>query len=555
MCGISMFFARESIPDITLLDILFKWGEKRGNDGFGLCHITPNGSKLVYKTDETYSKHNYNVKDFLLSNGLGVGDIIIAISRAQPETEAPTTLDNIQPIINNNIVLVHNGAVCNYISNKLKEKCKTTDQYKFETFIDSEAIIASYILHGRNIKNALEYISGGVACILLDMGKKKIYLATDFKPIAHCYIRGIGYFVASDNDCLREIVQKITGAPRDGMNVWEDWYAHYIRGNSIKEIDIDSGMTRSIKYKPRYITQDWDTKNKSSGDLCIVACSGGLDSSITLSILKLAGYENILACHFKYGHRGQEAEESAINKICKQLDIKLKTIDIKSAMKQIDNKSMLIDPTKEITTGTDKGLKKLDAWVNGRNMLFLSFMAAIAEREVMDNNFSKVYLLGGMLNLSESGSYPDNSEYFLSSFLEHCKYGTLIGDRIEPLYCLSNLMKSELFSLIKCFHLEDIYKNTISCDRPYYDKDNDIAYNCSKDGIPACGSGLLSYWASQMVGMKDDRNFYEVDDEQYEAYIPIHIKEKFNRKYINVESIINRILLPKSKIEELKNNL
>jgi 7-cyano-7-deazaguanine synthase in queuosine biosynthesis len=557
MCGIAMFFARESVPDYDVLDTLFTWSEKRGIDGFGIVHILRCGNKITTRclnTDKPYSEYKDEVKKFL-SSEIEVGDIIVAISRALPETESPTSKINKQPIENSGLVVVHNGAVTKSVDNDLRKWSKENpEKYSYCTSIDSESILASYVKHNSNIKDAMEYISGGFASIMVDLYKKKIYLITDFKPLAHSYIRGVGYFVASDVGCLREVVQKITHSPRDGMNLWEDWYAHYLRGGRIKEIDIDSGMTRTISYNPRYITQSWESSRVEEGkELCLVSASGGLDSSMTLAILKFAGYENIIACHFTYGHRGQLAESLAIRKVTEKLGIPLKILDLKPLMKEIDTSSMLIDESKPITTGTNEGLKRLEAWVNGRNMLFLASMAALAESEVMKHDYEKVHLLGGFLNLTESGVYPDNAEYFLHSFLEHTKYGTLIGNRLSPLYCLSNLMKSELFTLIKAFKLEDIYAETISCDRPKVILRNKKfkPYNCSKNGIPACGSGLLSYWGAKIAGVEDKRRFYEVEDDRFDPYVPEHIIQSFKRE-TDVSSIINRILLPEDKLENLR---
>lgn len=560
MCGIAMFFARESVPDYNILDSLFTWSEKRGIDGFGIVHILNCGNRLTTRclyTDKPYSEYRDKVMKFL-SGKVEVGDIILAISRALPETEAPTSKITMQPIENHNLVVVHNGAVAKSIDDALRNWSRENHElFSYCTSIDSESILASYVKHNFNIKESMEHISGGFASIIVDLSKKKIYLITDFKPLAHSYIRGVGYFVASDVGCLREIVQKITHAPRDGMNLWEDWYAHYLRGGRIKEIDIDSGMTRTISYRPRYITQSWDSSKVEKGkELCLVAASGGLDSSMTLAILKFAGYENITACHFTYGHRGQLAEALAIRKVTEKLGIPLKVLKLQELMKEIDTSSMLIDESKPITTGTNEGLKRLEAWVNGRNMLFLASMAALAESEVMKHDYEKVHLMGGFLNLTESGVYPDNAEYFLQSFLEHTKYGTLIGNRLSPLYCLSNLMKSELFTLIKAFKLEDIYYETISCDRPKVILKNKKfePYNCAKNGIPACGSGLLSYWGAKIAGVKDNRRFYEVEDDRFDPYIPEHIKQSFKRK-TDINSIINRILLPEDKLENLRKHL
>lgn len=560
MCGLSGFFARESVPDYKYLHKLFLDGQNRGEDGFGLVIIKrkPNqdvGSISLTTVGCYYDKR----KEFesFVNNNLEVGDLLLAINRAAPEQEPPTSLDNIQPINSDEFCLVHNGSVSNIIHQTLLNDSEL--DYTFKTEIDSESIIASYVKHNRNIKDAMEYISGGVSAMLYDYKKDCLYLINDFKPLAQGYIRGYGYFLASNNDTIGDIIEDITGCTRDGICLWENYYHHYLSGGRIKEIDLDSGFVKNIKYQPRYITQNWDSnyknnikKESNNQELCLVSASGGFDSSLTLAILKLSGYQNIIACHFKYGHRGQEAEEIAITNVCKELNIPLKIFDVENLVSSIDPHSMLIDENAKITTGTKEGLKKLDAWVNGRNMIFLTIMASFAESQVMEHDYQNVHLLGGFLNLTESGHYPDNSEYFISSFLEHCKYSTLIGNRIKPLYCLSNLMKSDQFFLMDQLKLHSVWKETISCDRPIVE--NGIAKNCSKDGIPACGSGLLSYWASKMVGLDDMkiRNFYEVDDPDYQAHIPTHLAtNKIIEK--DIKSIIDRILIPNENKKTLYN--
>lgn len=613
MCGITAFFCRESSIDYKHLDTLFSWTEKRGQDGFGYVLIKkdPEDGRRkifsVFKNHLKYSECKKLVKQALIDvdGGVNIGDLIIAISRAAPETEGKTDQTNLaetmQPIVrkDHGLALVHNGAVSNKVYKFLKDM--NPDTYKFETTIDSEAILSAYVSKNRNMKDAFEILSGGFATIIYDEHKDMLYVVNDFKPIAHGYVRGVGFFLHSDNDALGEVIQNITSCTRDGVAMWETFYHHYLSGGRIKEIDLDSGFMRNIKYSPRFITQQWDSnfgiivkpenntvvdiidadvlenavkhaiteRDKNDDSLCLVAASGGLDSSMTLAMLKLAGYKNIVACHFNYGHRGGDAEELAIKNICTDLGIECKVFDLKNLLSDIDTTSMLIDKEAKITTGTKEGLKKLDAWVNLRNTQFLTWMATYAEAQVMKYDYKTVYFLGGFLNLSESGHYPDNSEYFLQTFLEHLKYGSLIGNRIKPLFGLSNLMKHELFVLIKEFGLTSIYAQSISCDRPvietpvcdhttinYIPKNaNDsVPCNCMKGGIPACGSGLLSYWASKMVGMDDMkiRNFYEVSDPGYVAYIPDHIKQNF-KKVPQINDVINRIILPEDKLNNLKN--
>ena len=285
-------------------------------------------------------------------------------------------------------------------------------------------------------------------------------------------------------------------------------------------------------------------------ELCLVSCSGGLDSTTTLAMLKLAGYENVIACHFDYGCRSGAAEKIAITNICKELDVPLKIFDISQLMKSIDTTSMLTDENAPVTTGTSDDIKSTAAWVHGRNMMFMTIMASYAEALVTKYDYDKVLLLGGWMQLSESGVYPDNSEYFTSSAMEFFKYGTLIGNRIEPCFGLSDLMKFEQFALIKEFNLNHAYKHAISCDRAKVI--DGVPCNCMKDGIPACGSGLLSYWGSKMVGLDDTkiRQFYEIDDPNFKPLIPGHIKTGDQNNY-DIHKIIDRIHFPKDKLERL----
>jgi 7-cyano-7-deazaguanine synthase in queuosine biosynthesis len=311
----------------------------------------------------------------------------------------------------------------------------------------------------------------------------------------------------------------------------------------------------------------------TNNELVLISCSGGLDSSVSAAILVLAGYKNILPVHFRYGHRGQECEEIAIKNICKELNLPLKIFDLEPIYNEIGVQeiSMLANKNSEIITGSEKGLKSVAAWHPARNLLFMNMMIALGESEIMKHNYEKVFLCGGFLQLTESATYPDNTPYFVDACLHAAKYGTLVGNRFKPLYCLSNLMKFEQFVLIKEFNLQKIYRNTISCDRPViehpmcdhakinYIPDNckdGVPCNCLVNGAPGCGSGALSAWAARMVDLNDltMRNFCEVSDPNYKAYVPKHLSQ--NIKHIpDINSIIDRILLPSDKLDNLRKQL
>ena len=268
MCGISMFFARESKPDYEIIEPLFKWSEKRGTDGFGISIIKrsePVRKITTYRSIYPYSTCKGEVKSFVKVN-FDKGDLLLSNARAAPEQEPPTTETNMQPIVNDGVVVVHNGSVSNFVCVDLKNWSNNTGKFKFNTQIDSEAIIAEYIRQDKNIKDTCEHLSGGFAAILYDIALDRVYYWTDFKPLAHMAIRGIGYGLSSSNDCLTEIINSVCDCTRNGEAIWEDFYNHYLRGQRIKSLDLDSGFIRNIKFSPRFVTQNFDTNFDNDGN-------------------------------------------------------------------------------------------------------------------------------------------------------------------------------------------------------------------------------------------------------------------------------------------------
>jgi asparagine synthetase B (glutamine-hydrolysing) len=254
MCGIATFFARESVPDYKYFDTIFHWSEKRGHDGFGVVIIPRKNNKKPesYYSLCSYSTCKMEVRKFIEEN-IDVGSLVIAISRAAPETEPPSShIKILQPIKNSNCVLAHNGAVSNKIHRELQQWASQSNEYKFKTENDSESIIAAYTKYKWNMKNAMEYLSGGFAFVMYDNMKDMLYVVNDFKPLAHGYIRGVGFFITSDNDAIGEVLYDHLGVSRDGMFLWENYYHHYLSGYAIREIDLQSGFMRKQSYSPRF---------------------------------------------------------------------------------------------------------------------------------------------------------------------------------------------------------------------------------------------------------------------------------------------------------------
>lgn len=267
MCGITGFWARESIPEYKYIDRLFLGAEQRGQDGFGCIIIRNNAfnpwqlteqrtlrKEFVYRSEKPYSEIRDEFKVWFDRINPSVGSVILGIARAAPETEVITDKanlhDTMQPIVENGIALIHNGAVSRRVYNELK------DSYEYKTKIDSEAIIAAYIKFKRDPVKAFEYLSGGFATIFYDSVKDMLYVVNDHMPIAHGYLKGVGFFLHSDVDVIRSIIFDMTGCRKDGVCVWEMYYAHYLDGGAVRQIDLDSGFMCKMKYTPRYIVGD-----------------------------------------------------------------------------------------------------------------------------------------------------------------------------------------------------------------------------------------------------------------------------------------------------------
>ena len=544
MCGIVGFWARDSLLDWNVMDMLFTEAEKRGQDGFGICIITHKNSdnyRRIYtrKWKESYSKIKHEVEGFYNLHAFQ-DSITLGICRAQPETEPITDEKNMQPIVyidkkGNQFVLVHNGAISSHSYNEIlfyKEDDFTTD-------IDSEAIIHAYRHYNYDIIKTMENgIAGGVAAILYDNRTEQLHIITTHSPLAEGYIKGVGYIIHSSYEAIDKIVSDYTSAKRDGMNVWEYWYHHPLNPHTVYSLDLDSGFLRIKEFEPKYDHPIWKKekqlyKIEKPRTKILVSASGGIDSTSTLAILKKLNYD-VTAVHFKYGHRGEKCEEWAIKNICDKLGIELKIFDLRDVYKQIDNFSMLTNEEVPITTCSTNTIRTTVAWTSGRNMVFATLLGAYAESLILRNGYDEVRIAAGWNSLSEEGSYPDNSQPFNDALQNLFKLGTLCGNRIKPFLGLSNLLKSEYWYLAYKLGFLDLFEYTISCDRPYWSEEEQRAYNC--DG--QCGSTNLSIWASKIAGVEDPREFYHYNDDYYKAYKP----KGLVKREINVNDIIDRIL-------------
>ena len=525
MCGIFAVWNREAVFPKKVFEILFEEAEKRGFDGFGFSINT----NYIRK----FPNHRFSEKREVLNelySQVKIRDVVLGICRAQPETECDSSQQNMQPILKEDTVLVHNGSVSEHIVKKYS-------QSGYLTQIDSEAIINCYLYHQRNMKETMENLVGGFAFILYDQLKNRLYCVNDFKPLAISYFRGYGFIIHSSIEALEEVVSYLIDTRRTGLNVWEDYYFHWQDGYTIREIDLDSGMQRIYSFTPNFYHPVWNNKIDNGKELCLVICSGGIDSSLTAYILKLAGYD-VKLVHFIYGQKSQEAEELAVRKLSEWMNIDVYYIDLGQFYQQLNDPSMLLKSEIPVETGKEDLIKTTAAWVAARNLLFLTKTVAIAEAEILRENWKKVWIAAGFSNLSEEGHYPDNSEYFIKSFFETIKYGCITANRISFLPLLKNIMKYEEWILGNALGFR--FDLTCSCDEARVI--NNEIYLCGK-----CGSDYLSQSAARMAGVRDPRKFYS-SRENLNGFIQFRGKEV---KKTDPKDIIRRLILPEDRKQKL----
>jgi 7-cyano-7-deazaguanine synthase len=297
----------------------------------------------------------------------------------------------------------------------------------------------------------------------------------------------------------------ITGATRDGMNVWESWYHHYLPGYTIIETDLDSGFQNQTKYTPRFLHPNWDSLEKPQyPSKTYVVASGGIDSGLTAYLLKLVGHD-VCMIHFNYGQKSGDSEAWAIRKLSDKFNIPYLDFDLNDLYYKLADPSMLLDKNIPITSGGDD-LKSTIAWTAGRNVIFAAIVMAHAETSILNWNFGRVNIAAGWAQLSEeTGGYPDNSFYFTEALKTLKDFGYITGNRINFLPVLQRITKTECWALGHA--LEFPFELTVSCDNPQmrgqaFKTTGFIPHLC-----PDCGSTKLSIIAADRACVQDTRLF------------------------------------------------
>ena len=191
MCGIFGQVAKQKINKAKL-EKLVKHSEQRGVDSSGLIYY----SNSSYKVDRA----DYNIEKLLTKSKPYDSEVILGHSRL-----ITNGLGDNQPVIRNNICVIHNGIVVN--EKEVWNKISSERELK----IDSEVIVAiasEYIDEGGKISEipnkVLSLCRGVVACALVIPNKGKIVL---FSNNGSLYVGedDTGIYFASENFALLQI--------------------------------------------------------------------------------------------------------------------------------------------------------------------------------------------------------------------------------------------------------------------------------------------------------------------------------------------------------------
>lgn len=182
----------------------------------------------------------------------------------------------------------------------------------------------------------------------------------------------------------------------------------------------------------------------------IVVFSGGQDSTTCLFWAKKK-YKNVIAVSFDYGQRHNLELECAKN-ICKKYNVEHYILDLNLLNQLAPNSLTRVD------IEVDKEAKKdtvPNSFVDGRNLLFLSFVAIFAKQRGINNIITGV-------SQSDFSGYPDCRDVFIKSL--NVTLNLSMDYQFEIITPLMWIDKAETWKLADDLGVLDIVKNeTLTC--------------------------------------------------------------------------------------------
>lgn len=154
----------------------------------------------------------------------------------------------------------------------------------------------------------------------------------------------------------------------------------------------------------------------------IILLSGGLDSVVSLAILKTKGINFKLALTFDYGQKASKKEINAAKEISEFYNIPHKCIKL-DWLKEITNTSLVTEEKvpelrkEELNDKAKTEASMKNVWVPNRNGLFINIAASFADSYEYD------YIVIGA-NKEESETFSDNSKKFINDINKELETST-----------------------------------------------------------------------------------------------------------------------------------
>ena len=182
----------------------------------------------------------------------------------------------------------------------------------------------------------------------------------------------------------------------------------------------------------------------------VVVFSGGQDSTTCLFWAKKR-YKEVIAVSFYYGQK-HSLELECAKDICKKYDVEHHIMDLNLLNQLAPNSLTRVD----IKVDKKKEEDKLpNSFVDGRNMLFLTFVAVFAKQRGINTIITGV-------SQSDFSGYPDCRDVFIKSL--NVTLNLAMDYQFEVLTPLMWIDKAETWKLADDLGVLDIVKNeTLTC--------------------------------------------------------------------------------------------
>ncbi|WP_251859625.1 7-cyano-7-deazaguanine synthase QueC [Clostridium sp. Marseille-Q2269] len=182
----------------------------------------------------------------------------------------------------------------------------------------------------------------------------------------------------------------------------------------------------------------------------IVVFSGGQDSTTCLFWAK-EKYKEVIAVSFDYNQK-HKLELSCAKDICKRYHIEHHILDL-NLLNQLASNSLTRQDINVDKSAPDKGVP--NSFVDGRNLLFLSFVAVFAKQKGINTIITGV-------SQSDFSGYPDCRDIFIKSL--NVTLNLAMDYEFEILTPLMWIDKAETWKMAYDLGVLDIVKNeTLTC--------------------------------------------------------------------------------------------